>query len=96
MASGQSLAPLGTALPPPRDMKQLQDLHKTMGKGPENKSMTHKDQSHVTGHNTHLQLQSQKTTAKKTMKKTVASGSQMFSDDPMGLKGRNSSVLDKK
>lgn len=33
MASGESLAPLGTALPPPRDIKQVKDLNQTSKSG---------------------------------------------------------------
>lgn len=34
MASGNSLAPLGAAYPPPRDMKEVKEMNKTMAKDP--------------------------------------------------------------
>jgi len=33
MASGDSLAPLGLALPPPKDMKEVKKANQTMAKG---------------------------------------------------------------
>jgi len=84
MASGDSLAPLGSALPPPKDMKELKNMNQTMQKSTKNIN----DSSYYTNRGSAFKKSGTKTPyGKQGTKTTPKSGTTKgYRDDPMGLK----------
>jgi hypothetical protein len=86
MAAGESLAPLGVALPPPRDLQEVKDMNQTMQKSATEKHSDYASQPFGA-------TSKKKTSAGQSMQGTMIlkqqtmKGSTMFGDDPMGLYG---------